>query len=216
MTTEVLPLRSYGALDENAARLADALARMPGDGPDTGPVWLFSLSKGSADVRVCFETFPDAARRVHTWISLCGLVGGTPLGQVVPPAYLHLAAAGLGVPPGALRELAAGPGTRLGVPFVPPVGVRTVSVVSCPAEAHLTTHAGRARYRRMAPLGPTDGAVRLPDAVVPGSHVVPVWGSDHYFRVPNAARLLYGLFAALSAPVSASGTAPAPSPDLLA
>ena len=32
------------------------------------------------------------------------------------------------------------------------------------------------------------------DAIVPGGHVYPVWGADHFLRVPEASALLYRLF----------------------
>ena len=188
LTSEVVLLPSYGGLEANAARVRAAL-----EGP--GPVWLASLSKGSADVRVCLERWPEAARGVEAWISLAGLVGGTPLVDGVPTWRRRLIEAVLGVPGGALGELSDR--GRLGEPFLPPPGLPVVSVVGCPLEAHTTTAEARARHRRLGARGPNDGAALLPHAVVPGGPVVTVWGADHYLRVPHAARLLYGLFQAL-------------------
>lgn len=199
LRAEVAPLPSYAPLDENADRLAAHLAEI------AEPVWLVSISKGSADVRTLFERRPEAAATATVWVSMCGLVGGTSLGALTPVWEQRLGAALMGVPSSTLAELGSGPGTRLGAPWTCPVPA--VSLVPCPTEAHVTTRATRTRYRRLAALGPNDGACLLPEAVVPGSRVVPVWGVDHYFRHPHAARLLYGLFAALADELSPQAAA---------
>lgn len=190
LASDVVPLSSYGSLDANAQRIGAKLSAQD------GPVWLVSMSKGSADVRALFEARPEAARGLAAWVSVCGLVQGSALDGCMPAWQKRLGAALLGVPVRVLDEISAD--GRLGAPFAPPAGLRTVSVVGCPLEAHVTTGATRTRYRRLAVRGPNDGAVLLPHAVVPSGAVVPVWGADHYFRVPGAARLLYGLFHALS------------------
>jgi nitrite reductase/ring-hydroxylating ferredoxin subunit len=64
----------------------------------------------------------------------------------------------------------------------------------------------RKRHQRLAALGPNDGSTPLLDAVLPGSLIYPVWSADHYFRVPQGARLLYQLFAYLAQ------TTPQPAP----
>src|SRR5205085_3849346 len=72
---ELIPLASFGALDANAAVIADWLRRR------RGPVVLVSLSKGGAEVKRALAR-PDAAevfRRVTWWVDLSGMSCGTPL-----------------------------------------------------------------------------------------------------------------------------------------
>ena len=74
-----------------------------------------------------------------------------------------------------------------------PEGLLVVSVVGTPLVSHLSGTTA-ARHARLAPEGPNDGSTLLRDAVVEPGLVYPVWGADHYLRVPGSAALLYRLF----------------------
>ena len=72
-------------------------------------------------------------------------------------------------------------------------GLLVINVVGFPLTFHLNGTT-RARHKQLAACGPNDGSTLLRDAIVEPGLVYPVWGADHYFRVPQASRLLYQLF----------------------
>ncbi|HEX2514875.1 MAG TPA: Rieske 2Fe-2S domain-containing protein, partial [Chloroflexota bacterium] len=213
LRTDVLPVSSTGTVTQNAALIREALAAEP-----DGSVLLVSLSKGAADVRLALEGAPALAAKLRAWISICGLLRGSPvanelLGQPLRRRLVtRLSLAALGGGYGALAELRYGPGTLLGRPFRAPPALPAISVVGFPLSSHLSPTV-RQRHQRLAALGPNDGSTPLLDAILPGSLVYPVWSADHYFRVPQGARLLYQLFAHLAqtAP-EAAPPSPAPAP----
>lgn len=205
MTTSVAALPPFDLSEPTADCLADAVASAP-----QGPVWLVSLSKGGTDVRALADHRPEAFGRVAAWVSVCGILHGTPLGAVVAPWKQRAVAAALGVPYAGLAALASdGP---LAAPFAVPPHVRAVSLVGCPTAGHFTTGSGRRQHAALAPEGPNDGMIRLAEGVVPGSAVYTVWGADHFFRTPFAAHLLYGVFRALAHALTETPLPAAPNP----
>lgn len=193
LATEVLPSASTGDVASNAELLARRLLASP-----ARSVVLTTLSRGGAEARLAFERHSEAARAVAVWIQVCGLVRGTPLADqlLAAPLPRRLAArmflSAVGVSWATLAELSRERGPLAGEPRAP-TGVPIVNVVGLPLTAHLSGRA-RARHRALAPLGPNDGSTLVTDAIVPGGHVYPVWGADHFLRVPSASALLYRLF----------------------
>ncbi|HEX8967652.1 MAG TPA: hypothetical protein VF937_07225, partial [Chloroflexota bacterium] len=81
---------------------------------------------------------------------------------------------------------------------VPPPGLLVISVVGFPLRAHLAG-TPRRRHAELARLGgPNDGATLLRDAMLEPGLVYPVWGADHYFRVPFASEVMYRIFTYLA------------------
>jgi len=193
LATELLPSASTGGVTSNAELLARRLLASP-----ARSVVLTTLSRGGAEARLALERHPEAARAVAVWIQVCGLVRGTPLADQLLDASVprRLAAraflSAVGVSWATLAELSRDRGPLSGEPRVP-AGFPIVNVVGLPLLAHLGGRA-LARHRALAPLGPNDGSTLVTDAIVPGGHVYPVWGADHFLRVPAASALLYRLF----------------------
>jgi hypothetical protein len=194
----LLPVESAGSVTENAARIADALAAEPCD-----PLVVVSLSKGSADVRLALERLGGAPPNLRAWVQICGLLRGSPiidaildsrLRRTVLRAYLVALRADLSV----CAELRAGAGSPLSRDVRAPDGVDVVNVVGFPLASHLRGNTLR-RYRELRALGPNDGSTLLADALLLPGSIYPVWGADHYFRVPEASTLLDGLFGDLAA-----------------
>ncbi len=193
---EKLPLPSTGAVSECATRIQDVLAGEP-----DGSVILVSLCKGGADVRVALERRSDLARKVRAWVQINGLIRGYPLFKVwfsgprrlwwrlILRAYLSYAHA----KPDLAEELKYGPDTLLAAPATAPPGIPVINVLGFPLQSHLVGTL-RSRHRQLSHLGPNDGFTLLRDAIVEPGLLYPVWGADHYFRFPGAARLLYQLF----------------------
>lgn len=195
---EVIPVASFGPLAVNAHIIGDWL-----DGRPEGSVILVSLSKGGADVKTALA-LPGAARafrNVAAWVSLSGILFGSPLAgwfarHPVGRVLARLVAWYHRYDFAVLRELDHGPDTPLDGDLVLPPGLEVVHVVGLPLSAHLRSRLARRSHRRLAALGPSDGGGTLLGDVarLPG-RVYPVWGCDHYLNpawdiTPLIARLL--------------------------
>jgi hypothetical protein len=198
LETRVLPLLSTGSVRANAAIIRQALAQEA-----DGSVILASLSKGGADLRVALETDPSLCRKIRVWIQIGGLVRGSPLinallngcwwQQLLLYAYLVSIRASWQL----LPELKSGPSTLLGRPPGPFPGVQIINVIGCPLTYQMIGNR-QIRYQYLSALGPNDGSTLLAEAILEPGLIYPLWGADHYFRVPQTSRLLYQLFLYLS------------------
>lgn len=180
---EVLAVGSLSPLAANADALVRRLNALQGK-----PVLIVSLSKGSADVATALAR-PDASgafAHVVGWLSLSGLVFGTPLVDWLTRQRCRMPGVRLllwwkGLRFAELEELRHGPGGRLHEPPSLPPHLRAIHVVGFPCRRHLRhPWAGRG-HARLSPLGPNDGGGFLLGDVerLPGT-VFPVWGVDHY------------------------------------
>ncbi len=219
---EVIPIRSFGHLEENAGAILDWLEARP-----RVRILLTSLSKGGADVKWALRSPRAAAAfaNVAGWVSFSGIVQGTPLMAWLKARPLRSAAFRLllrlqGHQAGVLDEIAGHVDAPLATwPALPP-HLRIVHVCGCPLRHHLAHRWAPRGYERLAPLGPNDGGgILLGDLTgVPGT-VFPLWGSDHYLQpawdvIPQLRRIVTATAAAgavrhASQPASAPSAAPA-------
>ena len=176
---------SLAPMAENATALCRVLAKQSGR-----PTVVVSLSKGGADVRAALER-PDAAEvtcDVRAWVSLSGIVTGTPLVAWLRARPIRCCGARLLLRLRRQRftvvdELRRGPGSPLDKPLVLPRGMRAIHVNGFPLERHLGDAWARRGHARLAPLGPNDGGgILLADMTRLPGDVYPVWGADHYLR----------------------------------
>ncbi len=186
-----LPL-SVGSLDSisnNAERLIAQLVTW------AQPRWVVSISKGTADLKQALIRRPDLAERVAGWISLAGMPGGTPLAgerdggplaRVMIEGWLRLRGARSGM----LGEMSDTHPYSLAPALLPPSGA-VINVVPMPLACHLRKPVDRP-YASLAVDGPNDGYVPLAAALLPGA-ILPLWGADHYLRVPELVPTLYRL-----------------------
>ena len=204
---ELVPVKSFGMLEENSAAILDWLEAHGGR-----EITLVSLSKGGADIK-CALGSPRAAvafSDVKQWVNFSGLVQGTPLVEWLrerPPrwwgARLILWWQGHGIR--ALGQLRHGAGSPLEPWPALPAHLRVVHVFGVPLRRHLRHPWAVRGYERLAPLGPNDGGgILLADlASLPGI-VCPVWGADHYLDPAwDVLPLLRGI---VSAAISIQGT----------
>ena len=64
-----------------------------------------------------------------------------------------------------------------------PDWLTVIHVAGFPLERHLSGRLARRGFRRLAPLGPNDGAgIVLADLCRLPGLIYPVWGADHYLR----------------------------------
>ncbi len=183
--TELVPLKSFGSLMDNARILCDWLADQSEE-----PLVLASLSKAGAEVKIAIAQ-PNAAdifRNVRWWLNLSGVIDGTPLADWLLARRLRTLGCRLlcwlrGYDFGAIRELAGGPGSPLRAELRMPAGLRAIHVVGFPLAHHVTPGPIRRGFNRLKHLGPTDGAgILLARAGGWPGLLYPVWGADHYLR----------------------------------
>ncbi|HEX5716774.1 MAG TPA: hypothetical protein VF179_11495 [Thermoanaerobaculia bacterium] len=190
--TDLVPLATTGTLRQNARILCDWLAAQP-----VRPVILASLSKGGPDVKMALAE-PDAERafrNVAAWISLCGILDGTPMadwllsrspGAVLIRLYHRLR----GQSTDFLRDLRYGPGSTLDFPLGLPRHIRLISIVGFPLQEHLTRRVSRRCHGRLSALGPNDGGLILADVCALPGLLYPIWGADHYLQPKQDVRAL--------------------------
>ena len=164
---------------------------------------MVSLSKGCADLRLAFEEMP-VPRGLRAWVLVSGLLRPTPAIDRLQSRWwsrlgLSMLLKRQGGSTELPREFASGVGSPLERPASAPAGLPVINLIGCPLSHHLGTPFGRLRHRQMSALGPNDGLTLLRDAMLEPGSAYPVWGADHYFRVPEAATLLDGLFGDLAA-----------------
>lgn len=179
---ETVPLDGTEGLERAADLIIDRLLAVP----QGSRVLLFSLSKGSAEVRHALgrPQANAAFARVHSWISVSGLPFGTPTAETV--FRRPLARAWLNVwfwfrrwKLEHVRELLL---HRPGVAFELPPHLQFVQIAAFPLQSRLRERRSRRFQRRLAAYGPNDGFAILGElAALPGS-LYAVWGADHYLR----------------------------------
>lgn len=183
---DTIPVDGTEGLDVAANLINTWLLELPGD----ARIVLFSLSKGSAEVRHALAQgrAHAAFQRVSAWVSVSGLPFGTPsvemvlsraLSQTVFRVWFWLKRWKLD----RVRELLR---HRPAAPFLLPSHVRFVQIAAFPLHAHLRDRRSRRLQKRLAPFGPNDGFAVLDElAALPGS-LYPIWGADHYLNgVPD-------------------------------
>jgi hypothetical protein len=197
LDVEVVPVESGGSARQNAAILCELLPRRASE-----PTVIVSLSKGSADLRLAFEEMATAPAGVRAWINVCGLLRGTPAIDRLLQRWWRrwllrmIIRRGGGSPelPGEFTTASSSPLRRA---MHAPRGVLVINLLGFPLRDHLATPFGRLRHRQMARYGPNDGLGLLRDAIIEPGLTYPVWGADHYFRVPAAPALLARVIAYL-------------------
>ena len=188
--TDLIPIASAGTLQQNARIICDWLARQP-----RRPVILASLSKGGADLKMALaQPGAEAAfENVIGWVSLCGILEGTPMaewllsrnpGAVLNRLYHRLRGMSLGF----LDDLLYGSGHPLDFELRLPAHIQLISIVGFPLREHLARGIARRCHRRLTPLGPNDGGLVLADVCALPGLVYPVWGADHYLQPKSDVR----------------------------
>jgi hypothetical protein len=182
--TGLVPIASTGTLRQNARTICDWLAAQP-----DRPLILVSLSKGAPDLKTALDE-PDAEvafRNAKAWISLCGLLDGTPIadwalsrspGASLVRHYYRLRGRNLEF----MNELRYRSGGPLDRPLRLPPHLRLISVAGFPLRKHLNRRASRRCHKQLERFGPNDGALVLSDVCALPGLLYPVWGADHYLQ----------------------------------
>lgn len=177
----IIPVDGSEGLDAGAAAINEWLLAA-----DDTPVLLFSLSKGSAEIRQAL-TKRDAAeafRKVIAWVSVSGLPFGTPSFEAYLQNPLHKAFVKTIFRLkrwrlDSIRELLR---YRPDAPFVVPETLPLVQVVAFPEQADLVDRRSRWLRRKLAPLGPNDGFAVIGDLERLPGRIYPIRKTDHYLN----------------------------------
>lgn len=214
LSAEVIPTAGFGRLTENAQTIHRWL-----QAHRSSRIGLISLSKGGADVKqaLALGDAEQSFRHVVSWVSLSGLVQGTPLIDWLrrrPWRWWAIRGAlwWRGHPGATLLDLRHGPQGMLAFwPALPP-HLTTVHVCGFPLGRHLAHPWAPRAYGRLSPLGPNDGGgILLGDLLEYPGLICPVWGADHYLSPRwDATSMLTGIIAASLSPRHATRSASQP------
>jgi hypothetical protein len=190
MRFDIIPLKGTEGLDAAADVIEEWLLRLPAD----SRVLLFTLSKGSAEVRHTLSRYPvsspeyrrvhEAFRRVRAWVSISGSPFGSPQFEMVlkrplPRVVFSVLFWCRRWSMSRLRDVLR---YRPSAPFVLPMHVQFVQIAAFPLQVHLRDRRSRRFRKRLAEYGPNDGFSVMKDLVaLPGSFYA-AWGADHYLH----------------------------------
>jgi hypothetical protein len=187
---ETIPLKPTGTLQENAGIILDWLQNDTHDN-----IILASLSKGASDIKKALamdDGFKSFAR-VSAWISVGGLLDGTPLAKWLLsnerfPVAFRAVNRMVGVDLTFLREVDRRPGGPLDFELRLPPHLRLIHLLGFPLEKHASNWLSRTFHRKLASCGPNDGFMLIGDCPRWPGLIYPLWGADHYFRTKEDPR----------------------------
>ncbi len=189
-----IPTHSLGTSTSNAAIVRDFLER-----ETASDIWIFAVSKGSADFRAFLQLYQDspAIARVRGWINVCGVSGGAQIADYDTAtrwrAFKYAAICRLfGTRYALMREMRTDH-PYWQQPLVLPPHMKLFNFAAIPLGSHIQKSL-IGRYRALSPLGPNDGMMLCRDAILDQGPAYPVWGADHFFRSPQVISLLYRFF----------------------
>jgi len=167
-----------GSLEKNGQAICSYV-----NGEKTSAVILFSIGKGSADVKKAIQLCGTDRyfSKVHAWYSVSGILRGSPVVSGIEDSCFYRNESRLyfcwnGYNKEGFSSLRQNSGEE---PFSLPAGLFAVSMVPLPLFRQVSERA-RPYYEYMIQFGPNDGMTLLADAVIPGSTVFALWGKDHY------------------------------------
>lgn len=186
-STQRVELPSFCSVQSSAKLIADWLSGFPG-----GPVLLLSLSKGGTDT---LESFAELERRgiapesrVRLWISIGGLLFGTPAVDAIKRErlrylYVRWLFHRRGYALDDLGTLSRSARACTARQILERLTVPSYHVVGFPRYADLSSNMARRSARRTWEYGASDGGgIPLDDYLSYRGTLVPAFGQDHYFR----------------------------------
>ncbi|XDD48617.1 hypothetical protein AB3N60_19155 (plasmid) [Leptospira sp. WS39.C2] len=194
--SRLIEVNPKGSVTNNANEIIFELEQT-----DSSNLILFSISKGSADLRTALEKRPDLQKKVFAWITIGGLLKNNPLADVllekatftklIQKTVLQF----LGIPFEFITEFSS----KAGI-LSSPINIQIknqITLLPVPLPSHMQGNILK-KHRILAEFGPNDGYCLLLDSILPNSMILPSWGTDHYFRTPMLSQNLYKVFYHLS------------------
>lgn len=180
---ELIPSASMGTVAENAELICQWLAART-----ERRIILASISKGGSDIKAALRRpeAPRAFQNVVSWISLCGILEGSPtvdwlLRRRLRRLFYRSLFWWRGLRFQVLTDLRRTAGPLEG-PLALPATIRLIQIVGFPLRRHLTNRLARTCHNAGSAEGPNDGAILLCDVVRQPGLIYPIWGADHYLR----------------------------------
>jgi hypothetical protein len=180
---ETIIVSGRSGTGNNARQIATALEGAQLDADDT--VIAIGYSKGGLDLLRFLADFPDLADRVDAVVSVASPMFGTPLADMVEPAYAALAAKlpYRKCPPGdgeVIRSLKPEVVRQWLAEHPLPDGVRYYSLAGYTTREHVA-RALRPFWKHLNGIDPrNDGQVLAADAVIPGGTLLGYVNADHW------------------------------------
>jgi hypothetical protein len=181
----LLRTKEDGTVEENAAIIAANIRASP----DAGVI-LVSTSKAGPEVALALGEMlaPDETARVKAWISVGGLIRGTPLADYAttwPQSWIvrlmfRYSRTGFQGIPGLTTAASHARMERIRIP----AGILIVEYMAVPLSGDIYGSV-KSRYIRLRKDGPNDGLTLLADELLPNGISVIEPGIDHFYAAPD-------------------------------
>jgi hypothetical protein len=195
-------------VEDNAQLIAK---RVRAAGPR--PIILFSVSKGGAEVARALDTVlkrqSAPAVPVAAWINVNGLVGGTPLMDLLELRAAQRVVRALVPREGtrdAIQSMTTAARRTLAEPPWQAAGMLVVNFVAAPLTSEVSP-AALPGFLTLSSWGPNDGITLLADAVVDHGITLTIPGTDHFLDLPDRNRRIGALLRATIAEIRSRGGA---------
>lgn len=177
---QLVPIDENGSVEANARIVADTIRAT-----SNKRLFVVSASKSGAEVATALgrELSPSDARSVVGWLSIVGVVRGSPLADRMLQADVcwlargKLALEGFGLE--GLQSMRTSSAQEEFSQLRFPAHIDIFSVVAVPLSGNVSER-GQFGYARMRELGPNDGLTLLHDELIPGSTPLLLTGVDHF------------------------------------
>ncbi|HEX6564254.1 MAG TPA: hypothetical protein VF020_08220 [Chthoniobacterales bacterium] len=185
ISVQLIRTEEDGTVEENAAIIAANIRVLSG-----AKVILVSTSKAGPEVALALGKIlaPEETTPVEAWISVGGLIRGTPLADyattwpqswIVRLMFLYSHTGFQGIP-GLTTTASQARVERIRIP----AGIMTVEYIAVPLSGDIYGSV-RSRYVRLRKDGPNDGLTLLADELLPNGIAVIEPGIDHFFAAPD-------------------------------
>lgn len=185
--TSFVETDELGTVEDNAKIVGQEITRLAAQ---ENKIILISASKAGPEVAQALGEViqAEAASHVRGWISVGGLLRGSPYADqaLIWPKrwFARIVFAIKGLHPSVIRDLS----TQVRRPAFArvrlPAGILMLQYIGVPFSGQVPK-ATRNRYEALRSLGPNDGLTLLADELVPGGIAVTDVGLDHYYRDPE-------------------------------
>lgn len=163
-------------------------------------VWLISISRGARDVLHYFSQYQTKPKNIMGWLNIGGLINGTPLSDHMLSTALkrfktNLICQACDVDFSAIYDLKTQKRSQIHqIPFIRQL--KLIHMVGFPLRSHVPPYLS-SRYLKLAREAPNDAMLYLTDYIDCPGDIYPLWGCDHFFRLPNLSILIYQLMSYL-------------------
>jgi hypothetical protein len=179
---KLVPIEENGTVFRNAQIVADAVR----EASRRHRIFIVSASKSGAEVALALglALSRDECRAVVGWLSIVGVIQGSPLvDQVVqspalyPMVRIGFALQGHGMD--GMRSMSARLLRRAHQALSVPESIRKFALIAVPLSGQVSERA-YSTYERLREFGPNDGLTLLADELMPGTVPLILPGTDHF------------------------------------